>query len=55
MVDLMTIIIGTLEQAPLPFSLPTEREPLATGDYSVKGLERFIPPSRIATRGGGFR
>jgi len=48
-------IIDTREQAPLPFSLLTERGTLATGDYAVKDLERFIPPSRIATRGGGFR
>lgn len=41
-----TIIIDTREQAPLTFTLPSERATLATGDYSVKGLEGFIAIER---------
>jgi ERCC4-type nuclease len=40
------IIIDTREQAPLAFSLPTERGMLVSGDYSIKGLERFIAIER---------
>jgi len=40
MADLMpTIIIDAIQQTPLPFSLPTERETMATGAYSLKGLK----------------
>ena len=46
MADHLLTIIGTLEQAPLPFSLPTERETLATGDHSVKGLEWVVAVER---------
>ena len=46
MADLMTIIIDTREQNPLPFSLMAERVTLATGDYPVKGLERFVAVER---------
>jgi len=38
----ITIIIDTREQYPLSFALPTERGTLTTGDYSIRGLERFI-------------
>jgi ERCC4-type nuclease len=38
----ITIIIDTREQDPLRFTLPVERGTLTTGDYSMKGLERFI-------------
>jgi len=41
-----TIIIDTREQNPLSFSLSTERGTLTTGDYSVKGLERFVAVER---------
>jgi len=41
-----TIVIDTREKAPLAFSLPNERGTLATGDYSVKGLEKFIAIER---------
>jgi ERCC4-type nuclease len=44
----MTIIIDTREQVPLSFTLPSERGTLPTGDYSVKGLERFIAIERKA-------
>jgi ERCC4-type nuclease len=38
--NLPTIIIDSREQLPLTFTnLPTERATLATGDYSVRGLE----------------
>ncbi len=43
-----TIIIDTREQAPLSFTLPSERGTLPTGDYSVKGLEGFIAIERKA-------
>ena len=36
MADLMTIIIDTREQNPLPFSLPTERGTLTTGATQSK-------------------
>ena len=39
-------IIDTREQTPLSFSLPTERGTLTTGDYSIKGLERYIAIER---------
>ena len=42
----MIIVIDTREQAPLPFTLPTERGTLATGDYSIKGLEDYIAIER---------
>jgi len=42
----LTIITDTREQAPLSFTLPTERGTLTTGDYSIKGLERFIAIER---------
>jgi len=38
----ITIVIDTREQDPLKLTLPTERGTLTTGDYSMKGLERFI-------------
>ena len=41
-----TVIIDTREQAPLAFSLPTEAGTLITGDYSIKGLERFVAVER---------
>ncbi len=41
-----TIIIDSREQAPLAFSLPMEIGPLVTGDYSIKGLEKFIAIER---------
>lgn len=40
------IVIDTREQAPLSFSLPAERGTLATGDYSLKGLEPHIAIER---------
>lgn len=40
------IVIDTREQAPLAFSLPMETGTLVTGDYSIKGLERFIAIER---------
>jgi len=42
----LTIITDTREQNPLTFSFPAERGTLATGDYSIKGLERFIAIER---------
>ena len=41
-----TIIIDTREQNPLSFSLPAETGTLTTGDYSLKGLERFVAIER---------
>ena len=38
----ITIIIDTREQDPLTFTLPVERGTLTTGDYSIRGLERFV-------------
>ena len=35
------ILVDNREQRPLRFSLPTERGALATGDYSIQGLENF--------------
>lgn len=46
MTNAPTIVIDTREQAPLDFSLPSERGTLVTGDYSIKGLERFIAIER---------
>ncbi|MBW2619106.1 MAG: hypothetical protein JRC92_09540 [Deltaproteobacteria bacterium] len=41
MVDhLLTISIDTREQVPLSFFVSTERGTLATGDHSLKALER---------------
>ena len=40
------IVVDTREQLPLTFSIPTERGTLATGDYSVKGLEDYIAIER---------
>jgi len=42
----LTIITDTREQNPLSFSLPVEGAALKTGDYSIKGLERFIAIER---------
>ena len=42
----LTIVIDTREQDPLSFGFPTERGTLVTGDYSVKGLERFVAIER---------
>ena len=44
--DELKIIIDTREQDPLEFNLPSERGTLTTGDYSVKGLERFVAIER---------
>jgi len=44
----LKIIVDTREQNPLSFTLPTERGTLETGDYSLKGLERFISIERKA-------
>ena len=42
-----TIVIDTREQKPLRFdNMPAERGTLATGDYSVKGLEHLIAVER---------
>jgi hypothetical protein len=41
-----TIVIDTREQLPLEFNQPTLRGPLPTGDYSIKGLERFVAIER---------
>ena len=41
-----TIIIDAIQQASLPFSLPTEQRALATGDHSVKGLEWVVAVER---------
>ena len=41
-----TVIIDTREQCPLNFSLPCERGTLVTGDYSIKGLERYVAIER---------
>ena len=41
-----TITIDTIQQAPLSFSLPTERGTLTTGDYPIKDLERFVAVGR---------
>ena len=41
-----TIIIDTREQNPLVFSFPCERGTLVTGDYSIKGLERYVAIER---------
>ena len=40
------LVVDTREQTPLTFSLPTERGTLTTGDYSLKGLERFVAIER---------
>ncbi len=40
------IIVDTREQDPLSFTLPTERGGLVTGDYSIKGLERYLAIER---------
>jgi len=41
------IIIDTREQAPLVFgNLPTERDTLDTGDYSIRGLEHVVACER---------
>ena len=40
------IIVDSREQDPLSFSRPTERGGLVTGDYSIKGLERYIAIER---------
>jgi ERCC4-type nuclease len=43
----LTILIDTREQAPLKFAtFPTEPATLATGDYSVQGLEDSITIER---------
>ena len=42
----MKIVIDTREQKPLEFSQPTETGTLPTGDYSVKGLEKFVAIER---------
>lgn len=42
----LIIIVDTREQDPLEFSLPTGRGTLTTGDYSIKGLERFVAIER---------
>jgi len=39
-------ITNIREQALLPFSLPTERGTLATGNHSLKGLKRFVSLKR---------
>lgn len=36
------IIIDTIQQALLPFSVPTERGILDTGNHSVKDLDCFV-------------
>ena len=41
-----TIVIDTREQAPLSFTMPTETGTLVTGDYSIKGLEKFVAIER---------
>jgi len=42
----LIIIVDTREQAPLKFALPSEQGTLTTGDYSIKGLERFVAIER---------
>lgn len=42
----VTAIIDTREQLPLELSLPMIRGTLATGDYSVQGLEHMIAIER---------
>jgi len=42
----LKILIDTREQEPLSFTLPVERGTLTTGDYSIKGLEKFISIER---------
>jgi len=44
----MTIIIDTAEKTPFQFGngVKTESAHMATGDYSIKGLERFVSIER---------
>ncbi len=42
----LVIIVDTREQDPLKFTLPSEQGTLTTGDYSIKGLERFVAIER---------
>lgn len=45
--ELPTILIDTREQTPLVFlNLPIERSTLATGDYSIRGLENDFTVER---------
>ncbi len=45
--DLPTILIDSREQRPLTFThLPSERSTLASGDYSVRGLEETFAVER---------
>ncbi len=42
----IVVVVDSREQNPLRFTLPTERGTLVTGDYSIRGLERYISIER---------
>ncbi len=44
--DNLTIVVDSREQNSLSFTLPVEKGSLITGDYSIKGLEKFVAIER---------
>ncbi len=42
----IVVVVDSREKSPLSFSLPSEKGTLLTGDYSIRGLEKFVAIER---------